>query len=698
MTREELVNSLIQQDAEEKTPQSTESTRLVDDIIRETKEETGFTRWAEYSAASSFMGLAQIAEDLGLGIDFDEDEALLYRDMAEIAGEDNLLASLAGQLVGGSVDLVGGGILGGLGRVTTALGKTGWNNLFTQGLAGGAIGGFLEPILTEEDSTAMNVAAGTAFGGVLGGAAYGIGRLLTPSIPTPTPTQPQGQLALPAPEAPVALLPSPQVATPRLPFQPGTEGKPATAGGVVPMTQETTGLAPMQGYPAGVPAAPGVTAPRGSATPIRPVEFNKQDSFDALGQVRADLMNLTDTGLEKADYRRAQVEVRNLSGQIEKLRQDIAKSKRGSQQQKKLQRDLKEAEAKLKDPNETINKWETGEQAKKELTRLDNGQVSPLILDRVANVAKKKPLARAVETTTPKEPRPSAKAAATREARTTGVSEPVAQVEEPTPARPFQRPEAEPTPPPNVRTTETDVGRRILERRKEDSSVGAMETNKATAGVDTEAAERVPFRSTQAKDAQGTVPGQGGRVFTDAELRRRKMYQNSEEIGRQHYFQPEDLLDMKYNFTNVQEAARVMQDDINQMITEGNYKDAGDWVIKTFNESRTKTLTPVEQLAASRILAIASDNLNKLMPMYRKLATQDALNSAEAVRMTDDLQVTKELMSLMRQLERIDEASRANISNALKNYKLANKYQQKHQRQLMEGKIITDLFFGVTCG
>ena len=698
MTREELVNSLVQQEAEKTTPESTQSSRLVEDIIADTKKETGFTRWAEYSAASSFMGLAQIAEDLGLGIDFDEDEALLYRDLAEIAGEDNIVASLAGQLVGGSVDLVGGGILGGLGRLTTAIGKSGWNNLITQGLAGGAIGGFLEPILTEDDSTAMNVAAGTAFGGVLGGAAYGIGRLLTPTIPTPSPTTPQGQLALPAPEAPVALLPSPEVATPRIPFQPGTEGKPATAGGVVPMTQETTGLAPIQGYPAGVPAAPGVPAPRGSATPIRPVEFTERDSFDALGQVRADLMALTDTGLEKKDYRRAQVEVRNLSGQIEKLRQDIANSKRGSQQQKQLKKKLSETEAKLKDPNETIKKWETGEQAKKELTRLDNGQASPLVLDRIANVAKKKPLARAVEETTPREPRPSAKAAATREARATGVSEPVPQVEEPTPARPFQRPEAEPTPPPNVRTTETDVGRRILERRAEDSSVGAMETSKATAGVDTEDTDRIPFRSTRAKELEGEVPGQGGRVFTDAELRGRKMYQDAEETGRQHYFQPEDLLDMKYSFANVEEAARVMQDDINQMITEGNYKDAGDWLIKTFNESRTKTLTPVEQLAASRIFAIASDNLNKLMPMFRKLAKADALNSAEAVRMTDDLQVTKELMTLMRQLERIDEASRTNISRALNSYKLANKYQQKHQRQLMEGKIITDLFFGVTCG
>ena len=216
--------------------------------------------------------------------------------------------------------------------------------------------------------------------------------------------------------------------------------------------------------------------------------------------------------------------------------------------------------------------------------------------------------------------------------------------------------------------------------------------------VDQAKVERVPLRSTQAKEAQGPVRGQGGRKFTDAELRRRKMYQDAEDVGRQYFFEPSDQLGKGYSYENIEEAARVLQDDVNDMINEGNFKDAGDWVIKTFNNSRTKTLTPAEQLVASRVFAIASDNLNKLMPMYRKMLKEGALDTPEAVRMTDDLQVTTELMRLMRQLERIDEASRRNVSNQLRNYKLANKYQQKHQKELMEGKVINDLFFGVKCG
>ena len=176
------------------------------------------------------------------------------------------------------------------------------------------------------------------------------------------------------------------------------------------------------------------------------------------------------------------------------------------------------------------------------------------------------------------------------------------------------------------------------------------------------------------------------------------MYQNEEDVGRQYFFEPEDLLNKGYSFKNVEEAARVLQRDVEDMIHEGNFKDAGDWIIKTFNNSRTKTLTPVEQVVASRIFAIASTNLNKLMPMFRKMSKTGELGTAEAVRMTDDLQTTRELMNLMRYLERIDEASRKNISNALRTYKLANRYQQKHQQELMQGKIINDLFFGVKCG
>jgi len=216
--------------------------------------------------------------------------------------------------------------------------------------------------------------------------------------------------------------------------------------------------------------------------------------------------------------------------------------------------------------------------------------------------------------------------------------------------------------------------------------------------IDQQVIDAIPTRNTQAKEVQGNVPGQGGRIFTNAEERRRKMYQNEEEVGRQYFFEPEDLLNKGYSFKNVEEAASVLQRDVEDMINEGNFKDAGDWLIKTFNNSRTKTLTPVEQVVASRIFAIASTNLNKLMPMFRKMSKTGELGSAEGVRMTDDLQTTRELMNLMRQLERIDEASRKNISNALRTYKLANQYQKKHQRELMEGKIINDLFFGVKCG
>lgn len=628
---------------------------IIDEEVSEAKKETGFTRWAQYSAASSALGLAQIAEDLGLGIDFDEDEALLYRDLAELASEDNPLIGLAGGLVGSAFDLAGGSLAGagirGLAKITNRVGAQGWNNLFTQGLGGGAIGGFLEPILTEEDSTLFNVGVGATLGGVLGGAVMGAGRLLRGPEPT-VPATPQ-QLALPAPQQPVALLPSPEVATPRLPFQPDPTGKPATAGGVVPLRQDATGLPTARGSATQPPVIPGQPVPQPLALPAPP-RVPQADAFDALAQVRKDLLELTDTAPEKSQVVKAQVKVKQANGRIEAWK--------NQKPSKAIDAKIRAEEKKIAKEKETLRQHDVAQQAKKELSRLDNGTTSPLVLDRIKNVAESK-------------------------TKTAKPADPVVQPKT-----------ADPTPPPNVRMTET-AGRPIVERRAQDeSTAGAQQVNPATAMVDQDAVGAIPFRSTQAADAQGRVSGQGGRDFTDAELRRRKMYQNEEEVGRQYFFEPEDLLGKGYSFANVQEAATVLQREINDLIDEGNFKDAGDWLIKTFQNSRTKTLTPVEQLVATRVFAIASTNLNKLMPMYRKMAKTGELGTAEAVRMTDDLQVTKELMTLMRQLERIDEASRRNISNALRNYKLANKFQQKHQREMMEGKVINDLFFGVKCG
>lgn len=657
--------------AENPTNPDVETGFTVEEIIsselEELKKETGFTRWALYSAASSFIGLAQMAEDLGLGVDVDEDEVLQYRDMAEIASEDNPVLGLAGMLAGSTLDLVGGGVIGGalkgLGKITTRVGAQGWNNLFTQGLAGGAIGGFLEPILTEEDSTLLNVGAGAAFGGALGGAIAGASRLFKgPETPTPIPTPEVGQLALPAPQAPVALLPSPEIATPRIPFQAGTEGKPATAGGVIPLSQEATGLPTARVGAGQLPVVPGQPIAPQLALP-RPVDFNPQDSLDALGQVRKDLFNIIETAPEKKVVVKAQVKVKQANGRIEAWKNQKPSKARDDK--------IKAEERKIQADKETIKQHEVAQQAKKELVRIDNGRVSPLVLDRIKNVADQKQ-----------------KVTAQKQAEARAAQQPIVQ------ARPVA-----PTPPPNVRTVET-AGRPIIERRATgaESTVGAQQVSPATAMVDQAAIEAIPTRSTQATAAQGPVYGQGGRVSSPAEERRRKMYQDAEDIGRQYFFEPEDLLGKGYSFANVEEAATVLQREIDDMITEGNFKDAGDWVVKTFEASRTKTLTPVEQLVASRVFAVASDNLNKLLPVFRKLAKEQNLNSKEAVRLTDDMQVTKELMTLMRQLERIDEASRRNISNALRNYKLANKYQQKHQRQLMENKIISDLFFGVRCG
>ena len=684
------IDELVAEDMKLKAYQD-DIDKLVAEDIDLLKQETGFTRWAAYSASSSIQGLAQFAEHIGLPVDFDEEEQLYYRDLATVAGDDNPVLSLAGMLAGSTVDLVGGGLAGlgikGLARISSTFGVSGFNNLLTQGLVGGAVGGLVEPLLTEDDSTVQNVAVGTAFGGVLGGGAMGVSRYLDRK---PKSIQPEE----PVPAPPPLALPAPAPTTPqgRIEFIPGVEGKPPSKGGVIPLGQDSTGIPPMQGYTQGAPAV-GKPAPIGSgASPLPPsAPFSQLDSYNALGEVRKKLIEITnDSSLPaRPVVNVAKATIRKINEQVEELSLQIPKIKRGSKAQKALIKKKQKLEEDLKAPKEIVAKADAAKQAKLELTRLDNGSISPLILDLGFNIAKKKPLAKAVEDATPTSP---AKTKSKQANVTTADVEPVI---------PFQRPDVEPTPPPNVRQVEEGVGRQILNRRVEekgDAGAAKVDVNKALVNQDDIAS--IPNANTRRTNAQSQPTGQGGRPdeISSAMLRRLAMYQNAEQIGRQHFFQPDDLLDKSFSFKNLEDARVVKEKDIEAEISEGNFKDAGDWLIKTFQNRDTKTLTPVETLVASRIFAVASSNLQNLMPVIRKLSKENLLQTKEAVRLADDLQVTKELMGLMRQLMRIDEANRKNISNSLSAYKLANKFQQKHERDIMKGKIITDLFFGVKCG
>lgn len=115
-----------------------------------------FAAQAEYSGASSILGLGQLAAKTGL-VSFDENRAKSFRDAADILSTNYGISGGTGTLAGAILD-----------PVAFPTGLIGKASMTAQGAIQGLTGGFLEPILSEEDSRIRNTAVGTVFGGGIG--------------------------------------------------------------------------------------------------------------------------------------------------------------------------------------------------------------------------------------------------------------------------------------------------------------------------------------------------------------------------------------------------------------------------------------------------------------------------------------------------------------------------------------------------
>jgi len=137
-----------------------------DQIIAHLMGETGFSAAMKniiQEGGSSIKGIADLTGIL------DKERALAERQAAQIAAANAPVAGLTGEFAGAVADPVT--------LPTFALkalkGATLVGTMAKQGAAQGALGGFLEPVLTEEESRLMNTVKGTAVGTVFGA---GIGK------------------------------------------------------------------------------------------------------------------------------------------------------------------------------------------------------------------------------------------------------------------------------------------------------------------------------------------------------------------------------------------------------------------------------------------------------------------------------------------------------------------------------------------
>ena len=115
--------------------------------------------------SSSASGIRQLASKVGIGT-YDTEQALAERQAADIASANNPYTGFAGSLAGNIVDPIQLPLL----AVAPLSGASVVGTMARQGAAQGAFGGFLEPILTPEDSRFKNTALGTVFGTAIGAA------------------------------------------------------------------------------------------------------------------------------------------------------------------------------------------------------------------------------------------------------------------------------------------------------------------------------------------------------------------------------------------------------------------------------------------------------------------------------------------------------------------------------------------------
>ena len=115
--------------------------------------------------SSSASGIRQLASKVGIG-EYDAEQALAERQAADIAAANNPYIGFAGSLAGNIVDPIQLPLL----AVAPLRGASVVGTLARQGAAQGAFGGFLEPVLTPEDSRFKNTALGTVFGTAIGAA------------------------------------------------------------------------------------------------------------------------------------------------------------------------------------------------------------------------------------------------------------------------------------------------------------------------------------------------------------------------------------------------------------------------------------------------------------------------------------------------------------------------------------------------
>jgi hypothetical protein len=157
----------------------------------------------------------------------------------------------------------------------------------------------------------------------------------------------------------------------------------------------------------------------------------------------------------------------------------------------------------------------------------------------------------------------------------------------------------------------------------------------------------------------------------------------------------------KITMDKVGREAEFLRADINDGINEGNYRNAADWLVKTFDQN--KTLSPAELRLAGELFRIADNNMKAGLEALKRIEANDGMADDKTIAIMHGLQMDNAVRDVakfladMRTIQRVEEGTKSGWSAVGRELKRIKRLNEEQYKQYKKNRVITQLILGVKC-
>jgi hypothetical protein len=157
----------------------------------------------------------------------------------------------------------------------------------------------------------------------------------------------------------------------------------------------------------------------------------------------------------------------------------------------------------------------------------------------------------------------------------------------------------------------------------------------------------------------------------------------------------------KITMDKVGREAEFLRRDIEDGINEGNYRNAADWLVKTFEANNT--LSPAEIRLAGELFRIADNNMKAGLEALKRIEANDGLADEKTMAIMHGLQMDNAVRDVakflgdMRTIQRVEEGVKSGWSAVGRELKRIKRLNDEQYKQYKKNRVITQLILGVKC-